>query len=120
MFDFGQMPLAPGERWRITAVGGEPIEAGEMWFIRHDGENVTLETACGPMPWRLVWDTDGRAFNLEPLAFANDEPETCTEAVLMELEWVNGALRTTERWDTDGEVVVLNGEQSVRLERADS
>ena len=105
-----------GHDWQVTAVDEQPIVNNDLVLaMEQDGEHATLRGDCGSALLQLVNDTDGRALHFVMVPGAHDMPEGCLEDDLMQEALVAGALQTSERWETDGEVVLVNGDQSVRL-----
>ncbi len=118
MFDFGQMPLLPGTRWQVTAVDEQAIVDNDLVLaIEHDGEHATLLGDCGSALFQVVHETGGELhFLMVPRA--HDMPDGCLEDDLMHEGLVAGALQTARGWETNGNAVLVNGDQSVRLEPA--
>ncbi len=117
MFDFGRMPLAPGTRWQVTAVDEQAILNNNLLLVvEQDGEHATLRGDCSSALFEVVYDTDGRALHFLVVPEPQNMPEGCAEEDLMQEALVAGALQTSERWDTNGDAVLVNGDQSVRLE----
>ena len=111
------MPLMPGTRWQVMAVDEQPIVNNELVLtIEPDGEHATLRGDCGGALFQVVADSDGRALHFLMVPGAQDMRDGCVEDDLMHESLVAGALQTSERWDTDGDAVLVSGDQSVRLE----
>ena len=117
IFDFGRMPLVPGSRWDVAAVDDQAVVNNDLLLVvEPDGEHASLSGDCGSALFQVVYDTDGRALHFLVVPEPQDMPHGCAEDDLMQEALVAGALQTSERWDTDGSAVLVNGDQSVRLE----
>jgi hypothetical protein len=119
MFGFGHMPLMPGTRWQVTEVDEHAIVNNDLLLaVDQDGEHATLRGDCGRALFQVVYDTDGALHFL--LVPPGDMPNGCAEDDLMQESLVAGALQTSRRWETRGNAVLIEGDQSVRLEPAEN
>ena len=119
ILDFGRLPLTPGTRWQVTAVDEQAIANEDLLLaIEQDGEHATLHGTCSSALFQVVAESDGRALQFMMVPGRNDMGDGCAEDDLMHESLVAGALQTSERWDTDGDAVLVSGDQSVRLEPA--
>ncbi len=120
-FDFGRMPLMPGTRWQVTAVDEQVIVNNDLLLaLEQDGEHATLRGNCGSSQFQVVYHTDGALQFFLMVPGQNDMPDGCAEDDLLQESLVAGALQTSNGWETNGNAVLLNGDQSVRLEPAEN